>query len=119
MSAGDTMARLMITGGAGFIGANLVHHWLAEYPADRIVVLDALTYAGNMANLEPVKSSSFKFVQGNIDDGELVKKLLRDECIDTIVHLAAESNVDSSIDRPDAFLETNVIGTHCLLRCAR
>ena len=114
------MARLLITGGAGFIGSNFVHYWLAEQPGDRVVVLDALTYAGNMANLEAARhSSEFRFVHGNIGDTALVEKLLREEELDTIVHLAAESHVDRSIEGPDAFIETNVIGTHSMLKAAR
>jgi len=114
------MARLLITGGAGFIGSNFVHYWLAEQPGDRVVVLDALTYAGNMANLEAAKQRpEFRFVHGDIGDTALVEKLLREEELDTIVHLAAESHVDRSIEGPDAFIETNVIGTHSMLKAAR
>jgi dTDP-glucose 4,6-dehydratase len=114
------MARLLITGGAGFIGSNFVHYWLAGQPGDRVVVLDALTYAGNMANLEAAKDRpEFRFVHGNIGDTALVEELLREEALDTIVHLAAESHVDRSIEGPDAFIETNVIGTHSMLKAAR
>ncbi len=111
---------LLITGGAGFIGCNFVHYWLKQHPADKVVVLDALTYAGNLASLDPVKDQpNYSFVHGNICDGVLVEKLLRDCRINTIVHLAAESHVDRSITGPDAFLETNIIGTHCLLKAAK
>jgi dTDP-glucose 4,6-dehydratase len=114
------MSRLLITGGAGFIGANFVRYWLARHPGDRAVVLDALTYAGNLANLDAVKAHpEFHFVHGNICDTALVEKLLRDERLDTIVHFAAESHVDRSIEGPDAFIETNVIGTHSMLKAAR
>jgi len=93
---------------------------LKRYPADRVVVLDALTYAGNLANLDAVKSNvKLRFVQGDIGDTALVESLLRDENIDTLVHFAAESHVDRSIDGPDAFVQTNVIGTHSLLKAAR
>ncbi len=113
-------SRLLVTGGAGFIGANFVHHWLEMHPGDRVVVLDALTYAGNLANLEPVKGHpDLKFVQGNICDTPKVERLLREEGIDTIVHFAAESHVDRSIHGPDAFIETNVHGTHSMLKAAR
>src|SRR6185437_12795388 len=89
-------------------------------PGERIVVLDALTYAGNLANLEAVKDrAELRFVQGNIGDTALVEELLRTERLDTIVHFAAESHVDRSIQGPDAFIETNVLGTHSLLRAAR
>jgi dTDP-glucose 4,6-dehydratase len=111
---------LLVTGGAGFIGSNFVHYWLQKYPADRVVVLDALTYAGNLANLGAVRTQpSLRFVHGNICDTELVKQLLRDERINTIVHFAAESHVDRSIQGPDAFIETNIVGTHSMLKAAR
>ena len=110
----------MVTGGAGFIGSNFVHYWLAQHPQDRVLVLDALTYAGNLANLEPARGNpALRFVHGNICDTALVMQLLREERIDTIVHFAAESHVDRSIRGPDAFIETNVIGTHSMLRAAR
>ncbi|MCW8900379.1 MAG: dTDP-glucose 4,6-dehydratase [Gammaproteobacteria bacterium] len=112
--------RLLITGGAGFIGANFVHYWLKTYPGNRVVVLDALTYAGNIENLSSAKSNpDFRFVHGNILDYELMARLLREEKIDTIVHFAAESHVDRSITGPDAFIETNVKGTHELLKAAK
>src|SRR4051812_44902687 len=114
------MRRLLVTGGAGFIGANFVHHWLHHHPDDRVVVLDALTYAGNRANLAPVEEhAGFRFVHGNIVNEDLVKDLLTSEQLDTIVHFAAESHVDRSILGPDAFLETNVMGTHALLKAAK
>lgn len=114
------MARLLVTGGAGFIGANFVHHWLAAHPGDRVVVVDALTYAGHLASLEPAMArAEFRFVHANILDTALIEQLLRDERLDTIVHFAAESHVDRSIHGPDAFIETNVVGTHSLLKAAR
>ena len=114
------MSSLLVTGGAGFIGANFVAYWSRRYPDDRIVVLDALTYAGNQANLEAVADHpSMRFVQGDIGDPLLVRQLLVDEQLDTIVHFAAESHVDRSIHEPDAFIETNVVGTHNLLKMAR
>ena len=114
------MKKLLITGGAGFIGANFAHYWLGEYAGDKVVVLDALTYAGNLASLDSLKSNSdFTFVQGDIADQPLVEKLLRDHEVDTLVHFAAESHVDRSISGPDVFIETNVIGTHSLLKAAR
>lgn len=113
-------SRLLVTGGAGFIGCNFVHYWLHEHPGERVVVLDALTYAGNLANLEVVKERpELRFVRGDICDAALVETLLREEQIDTIVHFAAESHVDRSIAGPDAFIQTNVVGTHCLLKAAR
>ncbi|MCX2842538.1 dTDP-glucose 4,6-dehydratase [Microbulbifer thermotolerans] len=114
------MSSLLVTGGAGFIGANFVHYWMENYPEDKIVVLDALTYAGNKANLEPVaKHPNFYFCHGNICDTELVETLLKEHRIDTLVHFAAESHVDRSITGPDAFIETNIIGTHSLLKAAK
>jgi dTDP-glucose 4,6-dehydratase len=114
------MTRLLVTGGAGFIGSNFVHHWLDAHPGDRLVVLDALTYAGNLSNLEAVLSRpELRFVKGSIGDTSLVESLLREEELDTIVHFAAESHVDRSIKGPDAFIETNVIGTHSMLKAAR
>jgi dTDP-glucose 4,6-dehydratase len=111
---------LLVTGGAGFIGANFVHYWLERYPTDRVVVLDGLTYAGNLFSLEPARAHpSFTFVHGDIRDGDLAARLLRDHEIGTIVHFAAESHVDRSIHGPDAFIETNVLGTHELLKAAR
>ena len=111
---------LLVTGGAGFIGANFVHYWLKTYPEDKVVVLDALTYAGNMANLEPVKSNpNLVFVKGDICDTTLVETLLNNHTVDTLVHFAAESHVDRSITGPDAFIETNILGTYSLLKAAK
>jgi dTDP-glucose 4,6-dehydratase len=112
--------RLLVTGGAGFIGSNFVHYVLRNSPRDRVVVLDALTYAGNLANLaSATPDSRFRFVKGDICDRPIVEGLLREERIDTIVHFAAESHVDRSIATPDVFVRTNVIGTHTLLEAAR
>jgi dTDP-glucose 4,6-dehydratase len=112
--------KLLVTGGAGFIGSNFVHYWLDEHPGGRVVVLDALSYAGNPNNLRTLRSRpEFRFVRGDIRDGELVESLLRTENIDTLVHFAAESHVDRSITGPDAFIDTNVVGTHALLKAAR
>jgi len=110
----------MVTGGAGFIGANFCHYWSATYPGDRLVVLDALTYAGNLASIEPlIQSQRVRFVHGDICDRDRVAALLREERIDTIVNFAAESHVDRSIKDPQSFLRTNVMGTHALLEAAR
>jgi dTDP-glucose 4,6-dehydratase len=114
------MPSLLVTGGAGFIGANFVHHWVREHPADRVVVLDALTYAGNLASLEPVRDHpGFVFVHGDIREPGLAARLLREHEVTLLVHFAAESHVDRSIVGPDAFIETNVAGTHELLKAAR
>ncbi len=111
---------LLVTGGAGFIGANFVNYLLKTHPEARVVVLDALTYAGNLESLDSVRlSPNLRFVQGDIRDYDLVASLLRDEPIDTLVHFAAESHVDRSIVGPDAFIDTNIIGTHVLLKAAK
>jgi dTDP-glucose 4,6-dehydratase len=110
------MTSLLVTGGAGFIGANFVHQRRRTHPDDAIVVLDALTYAGNRANLA---GAAIEFIHGDIRDTDLVAGLLRDRGIDRIVHFAAESHVDRSIEGPDAFVDTNVNGTHSLLKAAR
>jgi dTDP-glucose 4,6-dehydratase len=111
--------RILVAGGAGFIGANFVAHLLAT-GAERVVVLDALTYAGNLQNLRPVQGDRrYRFVKGSILDGDLVTRLLGDEQVDTIANLAAESHVDRSIRGPDAFIETNITGTFRLLEAAR
>jgi len=109
---------LLITGGAGFIGANFVYYWQEAHPEDRLAVLDALTYAGNRASL-PSDSERLTFVHGDIGNEALVDQLITDHAIDLIVHFAAESHVDRSITGPEAFLQTNVLGTHSLLQCAR
>lgn len=114
------MPNLLVTGAAGFIGANFVHYWLRHHPGDRVVALDALTYAGNPANLAGLeRQPRYRFVHADIRDRERIEHLLRSERIDTVVHFAAESHVDRSIVGPDAFIETNVVGTHRLLEAAR
>ncbi|SMF56966.1 dTDP-glucose 4,6-dehydratase [Alteromonadaceae bacterium Bs31] len=111
---------LLVTGGAGFIGVNFVYYWLNKYPNDKVVVLDALTYAGNLSSLDGVQSNpNFTFVQGNILDQALVESILKEQGITKLVHFAAESHVDRSISGPDAFIETNVLGTHSLLKAAK
>lgn len=112
--------RLLVTGGAGFIGANFVHQWSQWHPSDRIVVLDALTYAGNYASIAALcEGDRARFVHGDIRDFDLVCELLRSERLDTIVHFAAESHVDRSIRGPAEFIATNVVGTQVLLDAAR
>ncbi len=111
---------LLITGGAGFIGSNFTRYWLERHPGGRVVVLDALTYAGNLSSLKPVLSNPrLTFVRGDIATPGLAEGLLRDHELTAVVHLAAESHVDRSIDGPETFLQTNVIGTHTLLQAAR
>ena len=107
---------LLITGGAGFIAGNLVHHWATAHPADRLLVLDALTYAGNRATIAPlIDCGRVTFVHGNITDAPLVAQVLSDHAITHVAHLAAESHVDRSISGPGAFLDTNIHGTFVLL----
>ncbi|KEO88627.1 spore coat protein [Erythrobacter longus] len=111
------MANLLVTGGAGFIGGNFVHYWNAHHPDDHVIVLDALTYAGNRSTIEHAPFA--ELVVGDIRDQELVEKLLRERDISTLVHFAAESHVDRSITGPDAFIDTNILGTNSLLKAAR
>lgn len=113
------MATILVTGGAGFIGTNFVYRWRKTHPTDRIVVLDALTYAGNLDNLKPLaQDTQVSFVKGDICDETLVQDLFGQNDFETVVHFAAESHVDRSIVAPDAFIRTNVLGTHTLLRAA-
>src|SRR5208283_2575907 len=111
---------LLVTGGAGFIAANFVRHWLAKGRAGRVVVFDALTYAGNLENLAGLDSDPrYSFVRGDICDEAAAQALLQQHQIDTIVHFAAESHVDRSILGPDDFIRTNIVGTHALLKAAK
>ena len=112
--------RVLVTGGAGFIGANFVRYLLAQDPAVRIINLDLLTYAGSLQNLEnSLDVSRHMFIQGNINDASLVTDILQKYSIDTIVHFAAESHVDRSISGPAPFIQTNIMGTFTLLEAAR
>jgi dTDP-glucose 4,6-dehydratase len=114
------MTNLLVTGGAGFIGANFVNYWNKHYPDDFIVVLDALTDAGNRQNLKKSeKYPSVNFVKGDILDQQLVEDLLRSRRLKIIVNFAAESHVNRFFNDPDVFLKTNVDGTHTLLKAAR
>ena len=111
---------VMVTGGAGFIGVNFVYHWAERHADDRLVVLDALTYAGNRASLAPLEAAGrITFVHGDICDAPLIGRIMAEHGIDTIVHFAAESHVDRSITGPGAFIRTNLEGTHTLLAAAR
>jgi dTDP-glucose 4,6-dehydratase len=110
--------KLLVTGGAGFIGSNFVRHVLREHPDDRVVNLDKLTYAGNPANLaDMARDPRYAFVQGDICDAALVRDLLRG--VDAVVNFAAESHVDRSLVEPDAFLRTDVFGVFTLLEAVR
>ncbi|MBT4349293.1 dTDP-glucose 4,6-dehydratase [bacterium] len=111
---------LLVTGGAGFIGSNFIYYILDKYPEYKIINLDLLTYAGNLDNLKKLpKEANHKFVKGDINDYDLVSKIIQENDIDMIVHFAAESHVDRSIQDPDVFLKTNILGTSTLLRAAK
>ena len=117
---------ILVTGAAGFIGSNFVHYYVEKYPDDKLVVLDKLTYAGNLGNLAPFITlegdsvdERVKFIKGDICDGELVRKIFSDEDIAGVIHFAAESHVDNSIKNPSIFVETNVLGTQVLLDVAK
>ena len=110
--------KLLVTGGAGFIGSNFIHYWLAKYPADEIINLDLLTYAGNPDNLKDIENDArYEFVHGDITDASLVASLVSK--VDLIVHFAAESHVDRSIKDSADFIKTNVEGTRVLLEAAK
>jgi dTDP-glucose 4,6-dehydratase len=109
--------KLLVTGGAGFIGSNLVLYWLKKYPNDQIVNLDCLTYAGNLENLKEVEDNkNYTFIKGKIEDPQIVNQAMRG--VDIVVHFAAESHVDRSIKKPAEFVIANVVGTQVLLDAA-
>lgn len=113
----QTSQTLLVTGGAGFIGANFILYWTKHHPEDKIINLDLLTYAGNLETLRQIEDNpNYLFVQGDICNPDLVDRLM--EGVDVVVHFAAESHVDRSIKNPDIFLTTNVLGTHNLLKAA-
>ena len=108
--------KILVTGAAGFIGTNFVYYELEKYPNDEIVALDLLTYAGNLKNLDACKENqNFKFVKMDIRDREAINKLFEDEKFDIVVNFAAESHVDRSIEEPEVFLKTNILGTQVLM----
>ena len=112
--------KILVTGGAGFIGGNFVHYMVETYPEDMIVNLDLLTYAGNLETCKPVEGkSNYKFVKGDIADREFIFKLFEEEKFDVVVNFAAESHVDRSITDPEIFVKTNVMGTTTLLDAAK
>ncbi|MCM1285937.1 MAG: dTDP-glucose 4,6-dehydratase [Acetobacter sp.] len=112
--------KLLVTGGAGFIGSNFVYYILNNHKEDEVVCLDALTYAGNLATLDKASENpNFKFVKGNIADRELVFNLFENEKFDIVVNFAAESHVDRSIENPEIFLKTNILGTQVLMDACR
>ena len=111
---------IIVTGGAGFIGSNFIYFELDKHPEDRIICLDALTYCGNLATLdEAMKNPQFRFVKGDIADRETVFSLFEEEKPDIVVNFAAESHVDRSIDNPEIFLKTNIMGTQVLMDACR
>ncbi|HEY4744515.1 MAG TPA: dTDP-glucose 4,6-dehydratase [Desulfuromonadaceae bacterium] len=111
---------VLVTGGAGFIGSNFIHAFIATNPGCRVINLDCLTYAGNLANLKGIEHHpTYRFVKGDIGDSALVARLLQEERIDAVVHFAAESHVDRSITGPEIFVRTNVLGTQILLEESR
>ncbi|KKR34334.1 MAG: dTDP-glucose 4,6-dehydratase [Candidatus Gottesmanbacteria bacterium GW2011_GWC2_39_8] len=110
--------KILVTGGAGFIGSNFILYWLDKHPSDSIINLDLLTYAGNLVNLKKIEGNpQYKFVKGDITDVELVGKLMEE--VEVVVHFAAESHVDRSILAPAPFIKTNVLGTYTLLEAAK
>ena len=112
--------KIIVTGGAGFIGGNFIHYMMEKYPEDQIICLDKLTYAGSLETLESVMDmKNFKFVKGDIADRELVYKLFEEEKPDVVINFAAESHVDRSVTDPAVFLETNIMGTGVLLDACR
>src|SRR5258708_2981132 len=109
--------KILVTGGAGFIGSNFVHLWLNNHPKDKVIVLDALTYAGHIENLKDIiKNPNLKFKKGDIRIKNDEDKVMAD--IDVVVHFAAETHVDRSIIKPDDFITTNINGTQVLLQSA-
>ena len=111
---------IIVTGGAGFIGANFIYYLLKHHPEDRVVCLDALTYAGNLETLAAaMENGNFRFVRGDIADREAVERLFEEEKPEIIVNFAAESHVDRSISNPEIFLRTNVMGTQVLMDACR
>ncbi|MBU3213964.1 dTDP-glucose 4,6-dehydratase, partial [Clostridium estertheticum] len=114
------MKTYLVTGGAGFIGANFIHYMLNKYSDIKIINLDKLTYAGNLENLKDIETNSnYTFIQGDICDKELAEKLFFDNDIDYVVNFAAESHVDRSIKEPEIFVKTNVLGTVNILNVAK
>jgi dTDP-glucose 4,6-dehydratase len=114
--------KILVTGGAGFIGTNFIHHALSIRPDLRIINFDALTYAGNLENFKNLSQEykdRYKFSHGDISDAEVLDKLFNSEAIDGVVHFAAESHVDRSILGPEAFVDTNVVGTFRLLEASK
>ena len=112
--------KILVTGGAGFIGSNFIYYMLEKHPGYKVVCLDALTYAGNLETLESaMQNPDFKFIKGDITDREAVRELFSEENFDIVVNFAAESHVDRSIETPEVFLKTNILGTQVLMDASR
>src|SRR5665647_3259977 len=115
-----TPSSILVTGGAGFIGSNFIHSFIANNPQCSVTNLDCLTYAGNLKNLTALEGNTqYRFVRGDIGDAPLVARILAGQKIDAVVHFAAESHVDRSITGPEIFVRTNVLGTQILLEESR
>ena len=111
---------VIVTGGAGFIGSNFVYHMLEKYPDYKIICIDCLTYAGNLSTLEDaMKNHNFKFYKTNICDRQAIYQIFEDEKPDIVVNFAAESHVDRSIENPEVFLQTNILGTQVMMDACR
>lgn len=114
------MMKILITGGAGFIGANFIHYMINKYPEYKIVNLDLLTYAANLDNLKDIENNkNYKFVQGDISDVKFIDTLFNNEKFDIVINFAAESHVDKSINNPDEFMKSNILGTFVLLEASK
>ena len=107
---------LLVTGGAGFIASNFIHYWIKKYPEDKLIILDSLSYAGNLDSIkEKIKERKVDFIKGNINDQDLIRKILYENNISHVINFAAETHVDRSIKSPMIFIETNILGTYNLL----
>jgi len=114
------MKKILITGGAGFIGSNFTHYYLEKHPEDQVMVLDRLTYAGNLDNLKDLENNEkYWFIEADIADAKIINNLFERERFDIVVNFAAETHVDRSIETPGVFVMTNVVGTQVLLEACR
>ncbi|HVZ58960.1 MAG TPA: GDP-mannose 4,6-dehydratase, partial [Patescibacteria group bacterium] len=110
--------KLLVTGGAGFIGSHFINYWMQHHPEDHVINIDKLTYAGNLENLKNVQNNPhYRFVKGDITDMALIEDIMRG--VDIVVHFAAETHVDRSIMDPWPFIQSNLVGTYTLLEVAK